>query len=65
LVERTFSWLMRFRRLARDYERLPQAGEAMVKWAMVGIMLNRLAPPPGLKPWSSKRKQEMTISNTF
>ena len=56
---------MRFRRLARDYERLPQAGEAMVKWAMVGIMLNRLAPPPGPKPWSSKRKQEMTISNTF
>jgi len=49
VVERTFSWLMRWRRLARDYERLPETHEAMVKWAMVGLMLNRLAPPPGPK----------------
>jgi transposase len=58
VVERTFSWLLRWRRLARDYERLPETHEAMVKWAMVGLMLNRLAPPPGPRPWSSKRKQE-------
>lgn len=50
VVERTFSWLMRFRRLARDYERLPATHEAIVKWAMVAIMLNRLAPPPGPRP---------------
>jgi transposase len=56
VVERTFSWLLRWRRLVRDYERLPQTHEAMVKWAMVGLMLNRLAPPPGPKPWTSKRK---------
>lgn len=56
VVERTFSWLVRWRRLVRDYERLPQTHEAMVKWAMVGLMLNRLAPPPGPKPWASKRK---------
>jgi len=56
VVERTFSWLMRFRRLARDYERLPATHEAIVKWAMVGLMLNRLAPAPGPKPWSSTRK---------
>lgn len=55
VVERTFSWIMRFRRLVRDYERLPETHEAMVKWAMVGIMLNRLAPPPGPKPWSSRK----------
>lgn len=55
VVERTFSWLMRFRRLARDYERLPATHEAIVKWAMVGIMLNRLAPPPGPRPWSSAK----------
>jgi hypothetical protein len=47
---------MRQRRLARDYERLPATHEAIVKWAMVAIMLNRLAPPPGPKPWSSTRK---------
>jgi transposase len=56
VVERTFSWLLRWRRLVRDYERLPETHEAMVKWAMVGNMLNRLAPPPGPRPWSSTRK---------
>jgi transposase len=55
VVERTFSWLMRQRRLVRDYERLPATHEAIVKWAMVAIMVNRLAPPPGPKPWSTKR----------
>jgi transposase len=58
VVERTFSWLLRWRRLARDYERLPEVHEAFVKWAMVGLMLNRLAPPPGPRPWSTKTKQE-------
>lgn len=56
VVERTFAWMMRWRRLVRDYERLPETHEAMVKWAMVGLMLNRLAPPPGPKPWARKRK---------
>lgn len=58
VVERTFSWLMRWRRLVRDYERLPATHEAMVKWAMVGNMLNRLSPPPGPKPWATKKKQK-------
>ncbi|MCA1681367.1 MAG: IS5 family transposase [Actinobacteria bacterium] len=58
VVERTLSWLMRFRRLARDYERLPTTHEAFVKWAMIGVMLNRLAPPPGPKPWATKNKRE-------
>ena len=58
VVERTFSWLLRWRRLVRDYERLPETHEAMIKWAMVGLMLNRLAPPPGPKPWSSKNKRQ-------
>lgn len=52
VVERTFAWLMRWRRLVRDYERLPETHEAFVKWAMVGIMLNRLARPPGRRPWA-------------
>jgi transposase len=58
VVERTFAWLLRWRRLARDYERLPETHEAFVKWAMVGLMLNRLSPPPGPKPWSTKRTRE-------
>jgi len=55
VVERTFAWMMRWRRLVRDYERLPATHEAMVRWAMVGLMLNRLAPRPGPKPWSKRR----------
>ena len=51
VVERTLSWLVRCRRLDRDYERLPETSEALVKWAMIGLMARRLAPPPGRRPW--------------
>jgi transposase len=51
VVERTLSWLVRCRRLDRDYERLPEHSEAMVKWTMIGLMTRRLAPGPGRRPW--------------
>ncbi|MGH8967582.1 MAG: IS5 family transposase, partial [Actinomycetes bacterium] len=54
VIERTNSWLMRTRRLARDYERLPEHSEAMVKWTMIGLMTRRLAPSPGRRPWQAK-----------
>ena len=43
VVERTFSWLLRNRRLAKDYERLKQSAESMVYLAMTRLMLKRLA----------------------
>jgi transposase len=43
VVERTFGWLMRYRRLVRDYERTTRNHEAMVYWATVIIMTRRLA----------------------
>jgi transposase len=43
VVERTLGWLMRYRRLCRDYERRPEHHEAMVYWATVMIMTRRLA----------------------
>ena len=43
IVERTLSWLRRNRRLARDYEHLARTAEALVKLAMIKIMLRRLA----------------------
>lgn len=52
VVERTLSWLVRCRRLVRDYERLPDSHETMVKWAMIGLMTRRLAPEPGRRPWA-------------
>jgi putative transposase len=43
VVERTFGWLYRFRRLSKDYEVLPETSEAWIYAAMVCIMLQRLA----------------------
>lgn len=44
VVERTFAWLSRCRRLARDYETRPQSSETLIRLAMIRLMLIRLAP---------------------
>ena len=51
VVERTFGWIVKCRRLDHDYERLPETSEAMIKWAMTGLMLRRLEPALGRRPW--------------
>lgn len=43
VVERTFGWLMRHRRLVRDYERTESRAEAWIHLAMIRIQLRRLA----------------------
>lgn len=43
IVERTFGWLMKHRRLVRHYEVKTPHAEACVHVAMIGIMLRRLA----------------------
>lgn len=43
IVERTFGWLMKYRRLRCDYERDPQTSETWIKIAMIHLMLRRLA----------------------
>ena len=43
VVERTFAWLGRYRRLSKDYEALPTTEEAWIYLAMSGLMLARLA----------------------
>ena len=44
VVERTFAWLVRNRRLARDYERSPRVSETWIHLAMIKVMLRRLQP---------------------
>lgn len=42
VVERTFAWLLRYRRLSRDYEYLVESSEAMIYAAMIHRMARRL-----------------------
>ena len=59
VIERTFGWLMRYRRLVRDYERRTDHAEAMIYWATVIIMTRRLARYETGKPaqprWGGQR----------
>lgn len=43
VVERTFGWWNWYRRLSKDYERLPESAETMIYIAMIRLMLRRLA----------------------
>ena len=43
VVERTFAWLGRHRRLSKDYEQNPSSSEAWVYLAMSRLMLRRLS----------------------
>ena len=43
VVERTFAWLTHCRRLAKDYEALPERSEALIYVAMTRLMVRRLA----------------------
>jgi hypothetical protein len=42
VVERTFGWLMKSRRLTRDHERNPRHHEAFVYLPMIGFATRRL-----------------------
>jgi len=44
VVERTFAWLNRSRRLSEEYEQAPASSEAMIQVSMIHLMLRRLAP---------------------
>jgi len=46
-VERTFAWLIKCRRLSVDREKSTRSAEAMIRLAMIHLMLNRLCPKEG------------------
>ena len=43
VIERTIAWIMRNRRMSRDYEFLAQTTEVLIYVAMIRLMLRRLA----------------------
>jgi putative transposase len=42
IVERTFGWLSKYRRLAKDYEETTKSSEAWIRLAMIHPMVRRL-----------------------
>jgi putative transposase len=50
VMERTFAWWGRYRRLSKDYEELTETGEAMIYAARVRLMGRRLARHPAMVP---------------
>lgn len=45
VVERTFGWMMRWRRLVRDYEKRLDVSEAMIMLSMASLVLRRIKHP--------------------
>ncbi len=43
VVERTFAWIGRNRRMSKDYEYVPATSEAWMYLSMLRVMLKRLA----------------------
>jgi len=45
VVERTFGWMTRWRRLVRDYEKRIDVSHAMILVPMCGLLIRRTAHP--------------------
>jgi len=44
IVERTFGWFSKYRRLSKDYETLTDSSETVIHIAMINLMLHKLKP---------------------
>ena len=67
IVERTFGWLGRYRRLSKDYEGRTDVSEAMIQVAMIHLMVRRLAPSArtgtsGRRQWRQRPPEETSSS---
>lgn len=54
VVERTFAWLGRARRLSKDYERRTDSSEGMIRLRGIQLLLNRMAPKNCYAPFKYK-----------
>ena len=55
VVERTFAWLGRYRRLSKDYEKLAETSAATVQISAIHHMLRRLKPQASRAKFHYKR----------
>ena len=53
VVERTFGWLGRCRRLSKDYEQYEESSEAWIYLALIRLLVRRLCPTPGRKAYAA------------
>jgi len=51
IVERTFGWFNRYRRLSKDYEFHPETSESMIYICMIHLMLRRLKGSADVCGW--------------
>lgn len=51
IVERTFGWFGRYRRLSKDYEQRTDRSEALILVCMIHLMLRRLKPDQLAADW--------------
>nr|WP_232626973.1 transposase [Streptomyces alfalfae] len=58
VIERTFGWLMQHRRLARDYEALPQRSRTMIHWVMAANSPEHPHQPGESKQTSHPHRRE-------
>jgi len=59
VVERTFAWMGRNRRLSKDYERSTSSSAATVKWANIALLLRRIAPKNDPQEFHYRNDKEM------
>jgi putative transposase len=57
VIERTWGWLNRYRRLSKDYEVLTKVSEAMVKIGMIHVMVRSMEPVEPDTPFRYRKKQ--------
>ena len=61
IVERTFGWFGRYRRLSKDYEHNPASSEAWIHIAMIHRLSRRLLPDGEGDAVNTERRKETLI----
>jgi len=64
VVERCFAWLIRNRRLAKDYERKVQTSETLIELAAIRLLLRRLAMPREVKHMAWRSGEVSLLSHS-